>query len=162
MRQDRDKISAELEKAEAKIAKYENGKNKHPRIDTMMQNLESNLDGVDRAIKIRDTIIEDLSTRLERALHHLEYERDLQRRRRQIIFPSQQRSSSFSEGRPEEHGLLEAEVKIARQNLRESQIAIESLQHQMNKREHEWMVKLEHLERQLEASHAINWEDATK
>ena len=76
VRSDRDKISAELETAKAMIANYENRIKERPRVDVIVQNLESNIDGADRAIKTRDRIIVDLSTRLERALQVLETERE--------------------------------------------------------------------------------------
>ena len=148
VREDRDRISAELEHAKAKIAQYElnhvqNGKN-----EVMIKHLESsNLDGVDRAIKTRDKIILDLSARLERALNCVEMEREQQRQRRQIIFPAQ-RSSTVGAERED----LNAEVLNARNSLKESQAAYESLEHEMGKKEQAWMMKFEHLERQLEAA----------
>jgi hypothetical protein len=152
VRQDRDRISAELEQAKAKIAQHEKNEREHPRIESTIQHLEAKgLDGVDRAIRTRDKIIVDLSTRLERALDCLEFEREQQRQRRQIIFPAQ-RSLLTSEGRSGED--LEAEAKIAKDSLRESQAALDSLQHGMEKKDQEWMIKLENLERQLEAARA--------
>mmetsp|Transcript_9064 Transcript_9064/g.14554 ORF Transcript_9064/g.14554 Transcript_9064/m.14554 type:complete len:535 (+) Transcript_9064:232-1836(+) len=152
VRQDRDRISAELEQAKAKIAQHEKNESERPRIESMMMRLEANgLDGVERAIKTRDKIIVDLSTRLERALDCLEFEREQQRQRRQIIFPAQ-RGPSASEGRSGED--LEAEMKTTKDSLRESQGALESLQHGMEKKEREWAMKLESLERQLEAARA--------
>jgi hypothetical protein len=152
VRQDRDKISAELEQAKAKIAQQEKRTSERPRIESVIKRLEANgLDGVDRAIGTREKIIVDLSTRLERALDCLEFEREQQRQRRQIIFPAQ-RSSSSSEGRS--GGDLEAEVKTAKDSLRESQEALESLQYGVEKKEQDWTMKLESLERQLKAARA--------
>ena len=148
VRQDRDKLSAELEAAKAKIKQYENDLKEQPRIMGMQRLEAKKLDGVEKSIQTRDKIIVDLSTRLDRALKSLEFERDQQRQRRQIIFPSQRSSLSL------EGGDLEADMKVAKENLRDSQATVESLQHTMMKKEQEWMLKFEHLERQLEVARA--------
>ena len=90
-------------------------------------------------MQTRDEIIIDLATRLERALELLDLEREQQRQRRQIIFPS---PAVGGEG-------LESELKTTKDALRECQGA-------MNQKELEWKMKMESLERQLEAARSLS------
>lgn len=86
---ERDEIASELEKARARISEYERNDVERQKAELTIQRYEERgLDGADTAIKTRDMIIADLTTRLGRALDCLELEREQQRQRRQIIFPS--------------------------------------------------------------------------
>ena len=150
VRQDRDKISAELEQANALILQYELNHSQNEKNVATIHRLEADgLDGVNTAITTRDKIIVDLASRLEHALACVEFEREQQRQRRKIIFPAQKTSQGEADGAD-----LGTEVASVKSSLREAQATIESLEHEMGKKEREWMIKFENLERQLEAARA--------
>jgi hypothetical protein len=150
VRTERDGMATELEKAQAIIARFERNEQERTQSELIMQRYEqTGLDGADRAIKTRDSIIADLADRLECALDLLNLEREQQRQRRQIIFPAQ-RSTQSIDGRVGED--LEMELKGTKESLRDCQVAMEKMQRDTEKRELERKVKIENLERQLEAA----------
>jgi hypothetical protein len=151
VRAERDDTATELEKARALIARYERNEEERKTSELILRQYEQKgLDGADRAVQTRDSIIVDLAGRLERALDMLELEREQQRQRRQIIFPTQRPSQKSLDGRIGEE--LEAELKGTKYSLRECQSARESLKRDADKKEMEWKVRIEILERQLEAA----------
>jgi hypothetical protein len=139
-------MATELEKVRARLADHERNDKERRKSELLLQQYEQKgLDGVDREIKTRDAIVEDLATRLERTLDCLSFEREKQRQRRHIIFPNQ-RASLNMQGRA--GGRLEAE----RDSLHDSQRTVESLRLENKNKEIQWMARIEQLEKQLEAS----------
>lgn len=150
VRGERDQTATELEKARATIAQHERNEVERNKSELMIRQYEQKgLDGADRAIKTRDSIITDLAGRLERSLDCLEFEREQQRQRRKIIFPAQRASQSQDGCNGEE---LEADLRNTKDLLRESQSSMDSLQRDAARKELEMRVRMENLERQLEAA----------
>lgn len=153
VRAERDKMATELEKASAIIAQYEKNEEERVKSDLILQHYEQKgLDGADRAVKTRDSIIDDLSGRLERALDMLALEREQQRQRRQIIFPTQ-RPQPPSNGKTSDDS--DVELKVTRDALRDCKGAMESLRRDNERKELEGKLKIESLERQLEVARAL-------
>lgn len=153
VRAERDKMATELEKASAIIAQYEKNEEERVKSDLILQHYEQKgLDGADRAVKTRDSIIDDLSGRLERALDMLALEREQQRQRRQIIFPTQ-RPQPLSNGKTSDDS--DVELKVTRDALRDCKGAMESLRRDNERKELEGKLKIESLERQLEVARAV-------
>jgi hypothetical protein len=150
VRRQRDEMATELEKVRARLADHERNDKERRKSELLLQQYEQKgLDGVDREIKTRDAIVEDLATRLERTLDCLSFEREKQRQRRQIIFPNQ-RASPDVQGRAS--GQLEAELRATRDSLHDSQRTVESLRLENDNKEIQWMARIGQLEKQLEAS----------
>lgn len=144
LRSERDQLAGELEAARATILEYEKDALERKKIDAKIQHYESKgLDEAEVAIKRRDAIIVDLSTRLEKALDLMELEREQQRQRRQIIFPTQRASVSG-----EQHDVA-TELKMTKDTLSDVQAELHALQLNSKKREAEWLSRIEALERQL-------------
>lgn len=144
LRLERDQMAAELETARATIAQHERDAQERKVLETKQQYYESKgLDEADAAIKKRDAVIEDLSTRLRKTLDILEVEREQQRQRRQIIFPSQRVFATTDQQD------LYTELKNTRASLEEVRSELHSLQRTSQQREAEWMARIESLERQL-------------
>ena len=152
VRSERDQIEKELELAQARIALFERDEEERRKAERILREYErSGLEGAWKAIQVRDSIISDLSSRLERALDTLEIEREQQRQRRQIIFPSP-RTSCNGDGRyGEDH---ESELKNVKDALRESQAVMEVMRNDYEKKERNWMIRIENLERQLDTARA--------
>ena len=88
VRSERDSKSSELEILRARVALYEKQELENNEIRSMLrQNENDSLDIADAAISERDTLIQDLTTRLEEALTTLDQEREQYKLRRQVIFP---------------------------------------------------------------------------
>ena len=150
VRSQRDQMTTEIEKLRARISQYERNDQERRKSELLLQQYEQKgLDGVEKAIQCRDGIIQDLAARLERALDCLRQEREQQRQRRQIIFPTQ-RPTHYVQGRSGVE--VEAELKSTKESLQACQDTVESLKRENKRRELEWMVRLEELERQLEAA----------
>lgn len=87
-RQERDEMAAELERLRTEAALFEQERQEHRRVKSALMEYESRgLDQAEAAIASRDEMITKLSSRLETALGTLQWERQQQRQRRQIIFP---------------------------------------------------------------------------
>jgi hypothetical protein len=121
----RDEMATELEELRARVTYYERNEQERRKSELILQDYEQNgLDGVDQAIQTRDTIIADLAGRLERALDCLDLEREQQRQRRQIIFPTQRTSQSTQRSMGDKVG---SELKDTKDALRKYQHTVESL-----------------------------------
>ena len=144
LRLQRDEMAGELEAARATIAQYERDAQERKVLETMLQYHESTgLDEAVAAIKMRDSIVEDLSARLRKTMDVLQLEREQQRQRRQIIFPTQRTSASADQQN------LEASLESTRAALEEVQSELQSLQRISQQRESEWVARINDLERQL-------------
>ena len=137
LRLQRDEMAGELEAARATIAQYERDAQERKVLETMLQYHESTgLDEAVAAIKMRDSIVEDLSARLRKTMDVLQLEREQQRQRRQIIFPTQRTSAS-------------AEQQNLEASLESTRAALEEVQCISQQRESEWVARINDLERQL-------------
>eukprot|EP00980_Cylindrotheca_fusiformis_P011518 scaffold2708_cov119-Cylindrotheca_fusiformis.AAC.6 len=140
VRMERDKLAVELKEMRAILDDYERNDQERRKSELLLQQYEQKgLDGVDREIKTRDEIINDLSTRLERALECVKFEREKQRQRRQIIFPVQRTSQDF-EGRTDQE--LEAELRATRESLHNAQQTVEALRLEKKNQDFKWMKRV--------------------
>jgi hypothetical protein len=147
IRSERDEMATEIEKLKAQLAIQERREQEHRKAEeTLKQYEQKGLNGADKAIQTRGAIIIDLAGRLELALDTLDVEREQQRQRRQIIFPTA-RASNTDIGDE-----LESELKETKEALRESLSAMESMRHDSQMNEIAWKVRNESLERQLDAA----------
>jgi hypothetical protein len=144
LRLERDEMAGELETAQATIVKYERDAHERKLMETKLQYYESKgLDEADSAIKTRDAIIDDLSARLRKTLDILQVEREQQRQRRQIIFPTQRTSVSADQQD------IETELNSTRFELEEVRSELHSLRRTSRQRETEWKTRIETLEGRL-------------
>jgi hypothetical protein len=82
-------MSEELTRLRAQVQSQENQQAEYSETKKKLREYESiGLDRAEDAIQSRDLIISNLSFKLEQSLDLLELEREKQRQRRQIIFPS--------------------------------------------------------------------------
>jgi hypothetical protein len=145
VKDERDGLATEVEQLRARVAFLERKEKEQAMSEIMLHKYEEHgLDKTGKAIVMRDTIINDLAGRLERALDLVQLEREQQRQRRQIIFPSRTAN-------PDGHE-LEGELRTTKEALRATQQAMESMKHDAEKKEVAWKLRIEHLERQLDAA----------
>jgi hypothetical protein len=153
VRSERDEMATEIEKLKGQLAIQERREQEHQKAEETLKRYEQKgLDGADKAIQTRDAIILDLAGRLERALDTLEVEREQQRQRRQIIFPIARASSSRAASTPDINDELESELKETKEALRQSLSAMDAMRHDSQNKEVAWKVRVESLERQVDAA----------
>ena len=149
LRTGRDELALELEKAKATISKYERDNLERKEMEQrLLRYEESGLDGAESAIKTRDNIISDLSSRLDKTLNLLAFERQQHLQRRQIIFPSPRTIQASEAGKDEPA----AELATTKAALQEAQANLESIRRSSERSEIEWKLRIESLERQLDAA----------
>lgn len=146
LRIERDQMAGELEIARAIIAGHERDATERKRLEAKILQYESRgLEEAEAAIRTRDIIIDDLSVRLAKALDVLETEREQQRQRRQIIFPTQRASHSCDQED------LTTELRDTKARLSEVQSELHSLQRLTENKEADLMSQIDALRRQLNA-----------
>ena len=142
IRSERDEMATEIEKLKGQLAIQERREQDHRKAEEMLKQYEQKgLDGADKAIQTRDAIILDLAGRLERALDTLDVEREQQRQRRQIIFPTARASNTDITDE------LESELKETKEALRESLSTMDAMRHDSQNKEMAWKARVESLER---------------
>ena len=146
LRVERDQMAGELETARAVIANHERDALERKKLEERLQQYESRgLDEAEHAIKTRDFVIADLSCRLEKTLDVLELEREQQRQRRQIIFPTQRPSVSNDQAD------LATELKNTKARLSDVQAELHALQRLTEHKEAEWISQIGAFEGELNA-----------
>jgi hypothetical protein len=144
VRAERDELISEVASLKAKVELLERREDDRARSETAWYtDQDKSLAGAANAIRSRDAVIDDLAARLERALDTIVIEREQQRHRRQIIFPTQRPAPTAEE---------EAELEITKTALRETQSELDTLRKEQEKERLASMLRIEKLERQLEAS----------
>jgi len=131
-------VNMEVELLRAKVALHEKEAEENKEIrETLITNDNDVMDRAEKAIQKRDSVISELSGKLQIAMDTLELERHQQRQRRQIIFPvskqyhmqvpnqipekpSDQESSSLVKSLNEELLQAKAVAKTAKDSLIES------------------------------------------
>ena len=94
VRKERNTISVELEIQRTRVEIYEKQELENSETRERLRDHESELLTItNELISSRDALIADLTSRLEQTLDTLEFERQQQKMRRQIIFPSRENSS---------------------------------------------------------------------
>ena len=152
IRSERDEMATEIEKLKGQLAIQERREQEHQKAEETLKRYEQKgLDGADKAIQTRDAIILDLAGRLERALDTLDVEREQQRQRRQIIFPTA-RASSAKASSTDIGDELESDLKETKEALRESLSAMDAMRHDSQNNEIAWKVRVESLERRVDAA----------
>ena len=98
VRNERNIISSELEILRARVELYEKQQVENAQVRKMLREQENEtLDVANAALTEKDSIINDLTIRLQQTLDTLELERYQQRQRRQIIFPNRSRQDNTSQ-----------------------------------------------------------------
>ena len=88
VRAERNALSSDMDTLCARLSLYEKEGIQNDSIHAALSDVESSaLDRADDAIERRDSVIDELSSRLRSTVETLEIERHQQRQRRQIIFP---------------------------------------------------------------------------
>lgn len=156
IRSERDDMATEIEKLKGQLAIQEKREQEHQKVEeTLKQYEQKGLDGADKAIQTRDAIILDLTCRLERALDTLDVEREQQRQRRQIIFPTASSRAASNSRVASNYYIgdeLESELKETKDALRESLSTMNAMGYEFQTKEMAWKVKIESLERQVDAA----------
>ena len=97
VRKERNGISVELEIQRARVEIYEKQELENSETRERLRDRDSELLTLaNEIISSRDVLIADLTSRLEQTLDTLEFERQQQKMRRQIIFPQSRENSSFN------------------------------------------------------------------
>lgn len=92
---ERDTMAEELSLLRAQVRGQQTQRAEYAEMKKKLTEYENRgLDRADDAIRSRDRMISDLSSKLEQSLDLMELEREQQRQRRQIIFPAVRSSSS--------------------------------------------------------------------
>jgi hypothetical protein len=154
-RAERDVLAAQVEELRAEAILFQREKLEHRQLREILHKYET--EGLARAhdaIEQRDQVIKALSTRLERTLETLDMERQQQRQRRQIIFPS--RSSlpgSLEYGSTSPNGELAAlkeELRVAHEHTLQAKVALESTKAEANEVDEAWMARYMQLENEFQ------------
>lgn len=125
---ERDEMATEVETLRAKVAECERRDKERRKAEAILQQYEEHgMEHATREIEARDTIIEELSKRLEFALDTLSMERQKHHQRRQIIFPNQR-----NQGNSSNRKTLEQELKETKEALQRAEETIEFSQKQNN------------------------------
>ncbi len=144
LRIERDQMAGDLEIARAVIANNKRDAVERRKLEEKLLQYESRgLDEAENAIKTRDAIIADLSARLEKTLDVLEIEREQQRQRRQIIFPTQRVSLSSDQED------LASELRNTKARLAQTQAELHSLQRLNENKDASLTSQAEALQRQF-------------
>ena len=142
VRSERDQLATEVEILRGRVACLERREKEHSCLETLLPRYQhQRLDSADAAIQMRDAVIADLTGRLERALDLLVLEREQQRQRRQIIFPSRGTNGDGRNG-----------DELETESLRASQVAVESMKHESEMKEVAYLLRIDQLERQLDVA----------
>jgi len=97
MTQERNNLNSQIETLKARVALYEEESVEHAQYRDKWGKDESRiLTVMENALKERDKVVEDISSRLDLAVDTIETERRQQRMRRHIIFPSNRTTSSHN------------------------------------------------------------------
>lgn len=151
LKMERNELATQVERLRAEASLFQQEQQEHLLLRKRMTAYENDsLEQADKAIKERDVLIGELSTRLERTLETLEIEREQQRQRRQIIFPgtkSLQHASSTDEST--DVAALQEELRKVREAARASEALLETTKAEAAKREIALTVRCENLESRL-------------
>jgi len=97
MTQERNNLNSQIETLKARVALYEEESVEHAQYRDKWGKDESRiLTVMENALKERDKVVEEISSRLDLAVDTIETERRQQRMRRHIIFPSNRTTSSHN------------------------------------------------------------------
>lgn len=153
LKTERDNLATEAQRLRTEVSLHKQEQQEHGLLRERMTAYENNsLERADKAIRERDQMIGDLSTKLERTLETLEIEREQQRQRRQIIFPgtkSMQQPSSLEEPSSTDVAALQEEVRKAKEAAKASEALLEATRKEAAKREIALTVRCDNLESRL-------------
>jgi type III secretory pathway component EscV len=147
-KKERDSLATQVQQLRAEVSLHKQEKQEHRLLrETLTQYENGSLDRADEGIRARDELIADLSVRLERTMETLEMERELQRQRRQIIFPVAKSTPEipFSKN----VAALEEELRIAKEAATFSQNLLEASKKEAAQREATLIAHCEELARRL-------------
>jgi chromosome segregation ATPase len=158
-RADRDALRTQVEDLQTEAILFQREKLEHRQLREILHQYET--EGLARApdaVEQRDQVINALSTRLERALDTLDVERQQQRQRRHIIFPSrsglpgslEHGSTSPSASPNEEVASLKEELRVAHDDTRQAKAALEATKAEAIKVDEEWLARYTKLEKECQ------------
>ncbi|KAL7472195.1 hypothetical protein ACHAXS_012578 [Conticribra weissflogii] len=182
MTQERNNLNSQIETLKARVALYEEESVEHAQYRDQWGKEQSRLlDVMENALKERDQVVEEISSRLDLAVETIETERRQQRMRRHIIFPSNRTTSSNNirengnhsisdqSGMPSSphHRPAAASTEQAQKNeleriqkskelAKKAQISLQTSMIQSAVRERELRKRLENMERELAEARATS------
>ena len=149
--EERDALAAQLQSLRTEATFFQRQRNEHILLREILQKYETEgLIKSHEAIDQRDHIISDLSVRLEHALETLDFERQQQRQRRQIIFPQRGSMSSFGgETSSNEVEALKEELRRANEATQQALAALNYTKAEADCNDKVWMLRCKELEKQI-------------
>lgn len=149
--EERDALAAQLQSLRTEATFFQRQRNEHILLREILQKYETEgLIKSHEAIDQRDHIINDLSVRLEHALETLDFERQQQRQRRQIIFPQRGSMSSFGgETSSNEVEALKEELRRANEATHQALAALNYTKAEADCNDKVWMLRCKELEKQI-------------
>ena len=149
---ERDALIAIVEESRAKASIFEREQQEHSLLKKILIQYETEgLVKANEAVQQRNKVISDLSTRLERTMETLQVERQQQRQRRQIIFPSRNSISSTVSGDNQDASSLKEQLRAAIKKTQQVQSALESTKAEADRNDKAWTTKCQELETQLKS-----------
>ena len=150
LKKERDELATEMQRLRVEVSLHKQEQQEHRILRERMVAYENySLERADKAIRERDEMIAELTNKLERTIDTLQIEREQQRQRRQIIFPTkcmQQNASPFVAN----VSALQEEVRKVKEAAKASETLLESTRKEAAKREMALKVRCENLERHLQ------------
>mmetsp|Transcript_5092 Transcript_5092/g.7371 ORF Transcript_5092/g.7371 Transcript_5092/m.7371 type:complete len:555 (+) Transcript_5092:72-1736(+) len=153
---ERDNLALEVESLRTKVSQYEIELVDFDTIKSTMKRYEvESLEQANKAIEKRDEIIQNLSTKLERALTVIGAERQQQRQRRQIIFPSRTSQpvsdSSDKAGFHRDVACSHEELRLLKTQRAEAQAKFEQVKAEARSTESAYKLRIATLEKELKS-----------
>lgn len=148
---ERDKLATEVQRLRTEASLHKQEEREHALLRKQMTTYENHsLGRAENAVRERDEMIGNLSSKLERTLETLEIEREQQRQRRQIIFPGQKTSRTHqTESSSIDVAALQSELRKAKEAAKASEASLEASRKAAAEREIALTVRCEHLESRL-------------
>mmetsp|Transcript_23473 Transcript_23473/g.54543 ORF Transcript_23473/g.54543 Transcript_23473/m.54543 type:complete len:194 (+) Transcript_23473:215-796(+) len=152
VRTERDSLAMEVLQLRADVEHNERREKEHQQLQaTLMAYENEGLERAREAVEERDVLIQHLTSKLEQATETLGLEREKQRQRRHIIFPSRSQDGDTEDAKviQDETQLLD-ELKRAKEATRKYEAILEKTKADAAKNEIAWMVRCEKLEKELQ------------
>lgn len=130
---ERDKLATDVQRLRTESSIHEQEEQELELLRERMTSYEKHsLERAEGAIRERDEMIGNLSSKLERTLETLQIEREQQRQRRQIIFPG---TKSVEESSSVDVAALQEELRKAKEAAKASEALLEATRTESAKRE---------------------------
>lgn len=151
LKKERDELATEVQRLRAEVSLHKQEQQEHEFLRKRMAEYEIfSLERANRAVDERDEMIADLTLMLERTMDTLQIEREQQRQRRQIIFPSSKSTQQNTSPDMTNVAALQEELRKAKEAAKASEILLESTRREAAKRETALTVRCENFESRLQ------------